>query len=236
MPVKFYLGAKNAYMLKHFSRGMLSVSNLIDRKGGFYANDWMLDSGGFNELVKHGDYRLSVREYASHISKWKKYGNLQCAVSQDYVCFPEIRKITGKTTREHQELTIERYSDLASYDTGVYIMPVIQGYFKEEYLEHLKMYGNMLKPSSWVGVGSLVRDSEFTEHIKAILLAIKRERPDLLLHGFGLKKRTLKDNILRSMIYSADSSAWSSYSRKSGVKSSDWKKAILYGKEIESWK
>jgi hypothetical protein len=40
-------------------------------------------------------------------------------------------------------------------------------------------------------------------------MAIKNERPDLRLHGFGLKTTALADPLVRSMLWSADSMAWS---------------------------
>jgi hypothetical protein len=37
------------------------------------------------------------------------------------------------TVADHQRLTIERYDALLAEDTGVYIMPVLQGYSPAEY-------------------------------------------------------------------------------------------------------
>ena len=43
-------------------------------------------------------------------------------------------------------------------DTGrVYIMPVLQGYKPEEYIEHLNMYGSRPSLGAWVGVGSVCK-------------------------------------------------------------------------------
>ena len=59
------------------------------------------------------------------------------ATSQDYMCESFILEKTGLTIPEHQRLTIKRYDALLSCQTGVYILPVLQGYQPAEYVEHL---------------------------------------------------------------------------------------------------
>jgi hypothetical protein len=93
-----------------------------------------------------------------------------------------------------------------------YIMPVLHGRAPEDYLAHLKSYGDRLRPGAWVGVGSLVDRS--ARDVEDILLAIKTEAPSLALHGFGVKKRVLnKSAIVRSLLSSADSLAGSMRAR-----------------------
>ena len=52
------------------------------------------------------------------------------------------------------------------------------------------------------------RDNEM---IADILLAIKKTRPDLKLHGFGVKLKQVRHGLISSLLYSADS-ACGSYS------------------------
>jgi hypothetical protein len=54
---------------------------------------------------------------------------------------------TGLTVADHQRLTIERYDALLACDVaGVRIMPVLQGYAPADYAEHVRAYGDRLKP------------------------------------------------------------------------------------------
>jgi hypothetical protein len=52
---------------------------------------------------------------------------------------------TGLTVEEYQRLTIERYDELLVCRTGVYILPVLQGYQPEEYVSHIRQYGDRLR-------------------------------------------------------------------------------------------
>jgi hypothetical protein len=93
---------------------------------------------------------------------------------------------TGLTIRDHQKsrsITNARFLDL----TNVYVMPVLQGYSPRSYAAHLDCYGELLTPGRWVGVGSVCKPNGNPGQIEDILLAIKTQRPDLRLHGFGIK-------------------------------------------------
>jgi hypothetical protein len=65
-----------------------------------------------------------------------------------------------------------------------------------------------------VGVGSVCRRNSL-EEIADILSAIHCVRPDLRLHGFGLKLEALADNRIRQHIFSCDSMA-ATFPRKYG--------------------
>ena len=139
-------------------------------------------------------------------------------------------KLTGKTITEHQRLTIERYDALLGCDTGgIYIMPVLQGYAPPDYVSHLRQYGDRLAQGSWVGVGSVCKRNGSPAEIEAVLLAIKAERPDLRLHGFGLKTTALRSEIVQDSLYTADM-AWSYAARKQGRNGNSWLEAKLLRK------
>jgi hypothetical protein len=57
-------------------------------------------------------------------------------------------------------------------------------------------------------------------------------RPDLRLHGFGLKITALLHAGVRSMLYSADSLAWSMTERHAGRSAHDWRAAKAYEKRV----
>jgi len=167
-----------------------------------------MDSGAFTEVSTHGGYRESVEEYAKHINRWKSNGNMLAAVSQDYMCEPFILKKTGLTVPDHQRLTIERYDRLLQL-TDAPILPVLQGFTPSEYADHVRMYGNRLSFGHWVGVGSICKRNADPQAILEVLSAIHTVRPDLKLHGFGLKTTALANAEIRAHLHTADSMAWS---------------------------
>ena len=138
MRMRFFTGLHQPSDAKHIETAFISVNRLRKRKGSFAVGDWIMDSGAFTEVSTHGGYRFAVEEYANEIKRWKSNGNLLAAVSQDYMCEPWILKRTGLSVAEHQRLTIERYDALLQFDTGVYILPVLQGYAPEDYVNHLR--------------------------------------------------------------------------------------------------
>jgi hypothetical protein len=116
----------------------------------------------------------------------------------------------------------------------VYILPVLQGYAPTDYVNHLKAYGERLKHGAWVGVGSICKRNGDPRAIAGVLLAIKRERPDLRLHGFGLKTTALGNPLVRSMLETADSMAWSFAARIKGRNGNDWREAVKWATDITS--
>src|SRR5947209_7017450 len=184
----FFPGLHHPSDAKHFPRAMISINTIRKRKGGFEVGDWLLDSGAFTQILKHGGYTESPDAYIAEIIRWSTNGNLLAAVSQDMMCETAMLERTGLTVEDHQRITIERYDIIrAGVPDHIHIMPVLQGYKPEEYVERLKAYGDRLTPGMWVGVGSVCKRNGAPKAIEAVLRAIKTERPDRRLHGFGLK-------------------------------------------------
>lgn len=226
---------------KHFDHCLISISRLRDRRGPFQVGPKgegrvIVDSQGFTALKKHGRYVESVTEYAAHLRRIHSWigASMVAAVSQDYMCEPEILAVTGLTVTDHQRLTIERYDALVAEDVGAYIMPVLQGYSPQEYVSHIRQYGSRLKRGMWVGVGSVCKRNTDIDAIEAVFRAINRERPDLKLHGFGVKKTALKSLRVRGYLKTADSMAWSYHARKNGRNANDWKEAASFRDAIHS--
>ncbi len=220
----FYLGTHVLKHAPHFERCCISVNRLwrYDRHGilhrrisDFAVNHWIMDSGAFSEISTYGKYRFPVEDYANQVNRWKTCGTLDLAVTQDFMCEPSILSKTGLTVEQHQHLTIDRYDTLISM-TDVLIMPVLQGYKPSEYIHHIALYGDRLKPHMRVGVGSVCKRNGNPESVIAVLEAITNARPDLKLHGFGLKTKALANSFLLSLLYSADSMAWSMAARRNG--------------------
>lgn len=212
----------------------ISVHRLRERRSPFKVGKWIMDSGAFSTIVTHGGYPEAVEAYAAEIRRWSGNGELLAAVSQDYMCEPHMLAITGLSIADHQRLTIERYDRLVNCDTGgVYIMPVLQGYAPADYVAHIRQYGCRLQAGAWVGVGSVCKRNGAPAQIENVLIAIRNARPDLRLHGFGLKRTALKSGVVRDLLYSADSMAWSFAARKQGRNANDWREAVRFCAEIE---
>ncbi|PHJ59778.1 hypothetical protein VF03_34180, partial [Nostoc linckia z2] len=60
----------------------------------------------------------------------------------------------------------------------------------------------------------------------------KLERPDLKLHGFGLKKTALQNSCIRNLLFSSDSFAWSYDARRDGLNTDSSYFADKYAEEI----
>lgn len=223
--MRFFVGLHQPSDAKHFNAAFVSVTRLAKRKSNFTVGDWILDSGAFSTILRHGGYPEPVERYAAQIRRWMTCGNLLAAVSQDYMCEPSMLAITGLTVVEHQRLTIERYDGLLHCDTGCYIMPVLQGYAPDDYVSHIRQYGARLAYGAWVGVGSVCKRNGNPRAILDVLIAIKTERPDLRLHGFGLKTIALANGVIRRLLHTADSMAWSFAARMRGGNANDYREA-----------
>lgn len=223
---KFFLGIHHVGDAWRFDRTFISAAQLWDRaEGGLVGTDeWVMDSGAFTEITTHGGYRFPEEDYAALIRRYSRERGLLAAVAQDYMCEEVVLKVTGLTVADHQRLTIERYDRLAACDTGgVYVMPVLQGFEPREYAEHVRMYGGRIAPGAWVGVGSVCKRQGTPRAVEAVLRAILEVRPDLRLHGFGVKVTSLSDATVASLLETADSLAWSYAARKNhGDPNSKW--------------
>jgi hypothetical protein len=234
--VKFYVGVFDLHQARHFRRAFISVHRLARRRTNrpFPVGDWIMDSGAFSTLHKHHCYPEPVAEYAREIRRWADNGGLVCVVAQDWMCEPFMLKATGLTVAQHQELTLNRYDQLLEHDIPAPVMPVLQGYTAEDYLRHLDAYGERLSEGAYVGVGSLCKRNGDPVQVETVLRAIGRQRPDLRLHGFGVKTTALAEGAVRDRLYSADSMAWSYHARKHGRPGSDWREAEEFVRRIET--
>lgn len=231
--MRFFTGLHQPSDAQHFDAAFISVHRIRNRKSAFKVGDWIMDSGAFSTILQHGGYPHPVSEYAEQIKRWSTNGNLLAAVAQDYMCEAHMLNITGMTVEQHQILTIERYDELLRCDVGgVTIIPVLQGYTPAEYVRHIRMYGDRLKPGMWVGVGSVCKRNGNVSAIEDVLLAIHKERPDLRLHGFGLKTTALSSGLVRKLLHTADSMAWSYAARREGRNANDWREAKTWTNRI----
>lgn len=220
----FFTGMHQPHHACEVPAAFISINRLRRRKAAFLAPDegYGIDSGAFTTVNKHGGYPDDPVVYALEADYWVRLvPNCRFVVAQDYMCEPFVLKRTGLTVADHQRLTIERYDVLRAAwshlgNAGVPILPVLQGYTPQEYVDHVRAYGDRLAPGAWVGVGSVCKRNGTPSAIVAVLSAIKAERPDLRLHGFGVKTTSLAHKAVRDLLFSADSMAWSFAARWEG--------------------
>lgn len=232
--MKFYVGIHMPHQANKVQRAFISVNRLSNRKSAFPVNEWIMDSGAFTTIAKHGCYPEPVSSYAEQIKRWRRNGNLVAAVAQDFMCEPHMLAKTGLTIPDHQRLTVERYDQLLACDAGVYIMPVLQGYEPQDYVRHIRMYGTRLALNAYVGVGSVCKRNSSPSSVEQVLRAIHDERPDLRLHGFGVKTTALGWSGVRDRLHSADSMAWSFAARFDSGGQNDVRNAQKFERRINN--
>jgi hypothetical protein len=240
---KFYVGLHQPADARHFDMACISINRLRGRKKPVECAEVLLDSGAFTELHIHGAYRHGVDQYAAELHRLHTQGvvRIAAAVAQDYMCEAFMLAKTGMTVDQHQRLTVERYDALVAELNRLFegncpfpVMPVLQGYRPTEYVEHLRQYGDRLKPGMWVGVGSVCKRNGSPEQVVRVLEGIKSIRPDLRLHGFGVKLTSIRHAAVRELLDSADSMAWSFAARKEGRNGNDPQEAIRFLRSVET--
>lgn len=238
----FYPGLHQPGDAKHFDRACISIHRIETRRKPIACADVMIDSGAFTKLAKHGHYPEPVEVYAGQLHRLHTEGvvNITIAATQDYMCEAFMLEKTGLTLLDHQRLTIERFDALRAALAAAFagkppfpLMPVLQGSSPEDYVRHLRDYGARIAHGAWVGVGSVCKRQGSPGGIEALLRAIKTERPDIRLHGFGVKLTALKNAAVRNLLDTADSMAWSFSARKQGRNGNDWREAKAFEQKIE---
>jgi hypothetical protein len=235
MPLRFYIGLHQPSDAQRFERCCIHLQRLVSRRKPLGCAELLLDSRAFNELRQYGRYRSSAAQFADQVHRiaYAALVDRLVPVTQDYMCEAVILRKTGRTVAAHQRLTIERYDAIrAALDASLPLMPVLQGALPEHYIDHLRQYAERLTFGMWVGVGSVCKRNGHPREIAAVLRAIRAERPDLRLHGFGCKLTALGSAEVRAALHSADSLAWSYAARKQGRNPNDWREAQRFLDQI----
>jgi hypothetical protein len=176
--------------------------------------EWAHDSGGFSELSLYSSYQTTPQTYAAAVRRYRdEVGMMLWSAPQDWMCEAFMLKNTGKSVREHQELTIANYLELMSLAPDLPWIPVLQGWTFGQYLDCVELYNKAsvdLTQAHLVGVGSICRRQHtiMVEH----LLHVLHEEYRLRLHGFGLKMEGIRRAVHH--LQSADSMAWSAWGRR----------------------
>lgn len=211
----FYLGAHHPHWL-----GIVNVPLFVSRRAlerykklPRAVAQWALDSGGFTELDKHGGWNLAPRAYCELVRRFRDdIGSMAWAAPQDWMCEPQMLQRTGLTVAEHQQRTVDNYLELRSIAPDLPWAPVLQGWSRGDYLQHVEDYaraGVDLRAEAIVGVGTVCR-RQHTGMVSTLFAWLHSE--GLRLHGFGLKMQGLESSA--RYLESADSLAWSYQARR----------------------
>jgi len=204
--MKFYLGTHMpSFVMKVNIPWFVSITRLIRRRSKI-EGDWIMDSGGFTQISRHGRYTISEQQYLDVID----FQQPQMAFCQDWMCEAEILKKTGLTVKDHQDKTLENYLTLSTFTDR--IRPVLQGWWPQDYVRHLRDYKKAgVNIHQLFGVGTVCSRNGSPEETRAIFSAILAEESRLKLHGFGVKTESLVAS--QDLLWSADSMAWSTRGR-----------------------
>ncbi len=174
---------------------------------------WALDSGAFTELSTFGRWTVDAMTYSSEVRNFmQRMPGLQWAAIQDWMCEEPIVKKTGLSVAEHQRLTVGSYTLLNQLAPDMPWCPVLQGWEKDQYWQHVRDYeaaGVDLRKFPVVGLGSVCRRQD-TDMVEELI----RELHDygIRIHGFGFKIGGI-ERCARWMV-SSDSMAWSYDARR----------------------
>ena len=203
----FYPGIHILSFAAKLDRCMVSANLIERRRSLFGANEWIMDSGAFTRLARGLDH-LPVDDYAALANRFAGCGTLEAVVTQDKMCEPFVLERVGATVAEHQRWTTERWLTLRGM-VRPYLMPVIQGWTPADYAAHTEALSPHLDFGQWVGVGSVCKRQSRPDSLAAVLEAIHGIRPDLRLHGFGVKITAYRSSRVTEHLATADSMAWS---------------------------
>jgi hypothetical protein len=178
----------------------------------FAGLDVALDSAGFVAMFRYWGYRWSLGEYVDLAAAMRP----TWWAAPDYCCEPEIAhdraEVLDRVTRTAFKLDWCRQ---VAADRGVPPpMPVLQGWFPEDYLRCADMTPDL---PELVGVGSVCRRPlGGPAGLLRVVAALDKRLPShVLLHLFGAKGAAIAALAGHPRIASMDSQAWDAASRMS---------------------
>lgn len=210
---RFYFGMETSSIDRKMGhvQGILYSASLLWRPAHrtFRSPTWpshdslFLDSGGYSFFAKHGDYPFRPRDLAK-LGKRLKADVVAC---MDYPCEETVdREGSLQTNSLRISKTVENARECLRI-RGIPWLPVIQGLNVEEYVDCIHQMESAKAVRPYMGVGTLCRRASRADTWE-VLREIRRELPDVRLHGFGVDLRLIRDRKIRGTLYSADSSAW----------------------------
>lgn len=205
--MKFYLGTPPVEFVATAGVPVLASLNYLKPDTPAATAPWVLDSGGFAELGKHGRWRHSAPQHVERVrAAIEQIGPCDFAGQQDWTCGPSSIEASGLTVIEHQLRTVANYLELWELAPEVPWLPTLQGWTAEDYERHVQFFedeGVKLGELPLVGIGSIANRQHDPE-VGRIVRHVAAH--GLRLHGFGVKKQGLL--MYGDVLAAADSSTW----------------------------
>lgn len=211
--MKFYLGTHQPHFITQTDVPLFVSHTRLRKRATFprARGPVAIDSGAFTQLNRgawhvrtRSPYPFTAAEYAEDVARYDREIGIEWAAPMDWPCEPSVVEKHGIGIQEHQLRTILNFEQLR-YALGDLVIPVLQGWERDDYLRHWDMYERFyfpLESEPLVGVGSVCRRGQDDE-IVGILNSL---RP-LKMHAFGVRSSALAR--CAHFLASADSMAWS---------------------------
>jgi len=191
----------------------------------------LVDCGGSpSSLIKSGgEYETKLSEYADYLEDAEP----ELWALRDYPCEPDVLDTVLCAVEDHQRKTTDahrRMLDLADdRDISGEPMAVIQGWWLEDYIEHIDELrdAGVLDRVNYVGIGSVCgRDNDTL--IAKIIHEVADRLPDKRIHGFGVKRTVLSNPCVVDDLDSADSLAYSVDNRMNESENGSWQNKVYH--------
>lgn len=171
--------------------------------------DFFVDSGGYHHMkVGSGEYTDSDEAYIEYLEEYQP----DFYALRDYPCEPDLLDTIGRTVADQQERTVDHHiqmlEKLEDADLEGRAVTCVQGWTRQQYLEHLDAFHDHGIPVDHVAIGSVCRRGA-DEDIAEVILALRDELPSAThLHAFGVKGSVLRFAEIVEALDSVDSAAY----------------------------
>ncbi len=191
----------------------------------FGGADVALDSAGFVAMVRYWGYRWTLGDYVDlagrvHPSWW---------AAPDFCCEPEVANDRSEVIArvERTAFKLDWCRQVAN-DRGVPApMPVLQGWFAEDYLRCADLIGDL---PVLVGLGSVCRRPlAGAAGVINLVTTLDRHLPShVRFHLFGVKGQAIGVLAGHPRVFSVDSAAWDYASRREKVRNGQKSSTLSY--------
>jgi len=164
-----------------------------------------IDSGGFQATEA---WDMSYPYDPEELFTWADSIGADYVALPDFACEPELHP-TSVRDRIHRTVEEHAYG-LAQYKDGDYDfqpVPVLQGYYPEQYQECIKLFRREGLIRDYMAVGTVCK-RESVDAIHTVMDTIEQELPNTEFHMFGMTLNAWKDRRMWGRFRSADTAAW----------------------------
>lgn len=221
--MKFYFGAASGSERKAIQK--LEPENVMISYSTMHCSpiksveNHFYDSGAYSLFSPrtreqpHTEYPWTCKEYIDFM----EWAEPEKFALMDYVCEPEVRNYHGWTVQRQQQKSVTKYRELLEQydkaDIDAEPVAVVQGWEKQDYLEHIDQLRDNGLLTETIGIGTLCGRKDTTE-IRDIVNAVREAlHSKHSLHGFGVKSDGFQYPSVRRNLDSADSLASSMAAR-----------------------